>query len=327
MLIAMNTATGLAAKVRMMQPAEFWFTAIVVLILALVAFVAVFIFLSRKRMMEDIPTSKIRSAAQGYVELDGIGRLMKGPPIISPVSQTQCLWYDFRIEEYVKSGNKSYWKTLRKGSSDELFELVDDTGVCVVDPDGAKVTPSRSATWYGRSALTSRPQRNKNTLGSFAWRGFSAMMPRREGTYRYTEKMLSKDEPVYAIGLFNTVGGVGGDYDLDTDVRELTREWKQDSETILSRFDANKDGQIDMQEWEAVREAARREIMKKHAEHRALPPIHVMGETHDRRRPYLLSAYPQSDLITRYHRYAIALLTSFVILGVVFAWMLSIRFT
>jgi hypothetical protein len=309
-----------------MQPPEFWFSMIVLLLLAVVAFIGVFIFLGRKRVMEDIPTSKIRSAAQGYVELDGIGHFMDGPPIISPVSQSHCLWYDFRIEEYVKSGDKGSWRTLRKGCSDELFELVDDTGKCVIDPDGAKVTPSQSAVWYGRSPHTSRPPRHDSRLGTLLWRGTSVMLPRREGTYRYTEKLLAKGEPVYAIGLFNTVGGVGGDYDLDTDVRELTREWKQDTQTLLARFDSNKDGKIDMEEWETAREAARKEVMKKHAEHRALPPIHVMGDTHDRRRPYLLSAYPQSALINRYHWYAVSLLGTFVLLGIFLAWMLSIRF-
>ena len=38
---------------------------------------------SHIRLIEDTPTAKIRSAPQGYVELEGTGKLMDGPPIIA----------------------------------------------------------------------------------------------------------------------------------------------------------------------------------------------------------------------------------------------------
>ena len=42
--------------------------------------------LQRKRRIGDTPTSKIASAAQGYVELQGIGRPFPDNPVRSPIS-------------------------------------------------------------------------------------------------------------------------------------------------------------------------------------------------------------------------------------------------
>ncbi len=52
----------------------------------------------RARAIDDTPTSKISSAAQGYIELVGRGRALGGLPVLSPVSQLICLWYRFTAE-------------------------------------------------------------------------------------------------------------------------------------------------------------------------------------------------------------------------------------
>jgi hypothetical protein len=41
--------------------------------------------------------------------------------------------------------------------------------------------------------------------------------------------------------------------------QEKLRLWKQDQAALLTRFDANHDGHIDVQEWEAARSVAARE--------------------------------------------------------------------
>ncbi len=56
-------------------------------ILCAVSLYGIFRFFHRYRMIADTPTSRIRSAHQGYVELEGEGRLMQGRPIISPLSK------------------------------------------------------------------------------------------------------------------------------------------------------------------------------------------------------------------------------------------------
>src|SRR3989344_2532101 len=47
---------------------------------------------SHIRLVEDTPTAQNRSAPQGYVELEGNGKLMDGPPIIAKLSGLPCVW-------------------------------------------------------------------------------------------------------------------------------------------------------------------------------------------------------------------------------------------
>src|SRR5690606_9806630 len=58
------------------------------------------------RTIEDTPTSKIRSAAQGYVELSGTAS-STGETIAAPLSGTPCLWYRYTIERYERSGKQT----------------------------------------------------------------------------------------------------------------------------------------------------------------------------------------------------------------------------
>ena len=96
--------------------------------------------LVRKRVLQDTPTALIRSASQGYIELQGHADLLDGDPIIAPLSLRTCVWYRHKVEEknrtYSGSGSRSNWHTVDSGISDSLFCLVDPTGRCAVDPDG-----------------------------------------------------------------------------------------------------------------------------------------------------------------------------------------------
>ena len=293
-------------------PDDFWVAAGILLLLTVAGFVGAFWFYLRKRIIEDTPTSRIRSAAQGYTELAGTGKLMDGPPIISPLTGTVCTWFSYHVEERRQSGKRTNWVTVEKGTSDDLFLLEDDTGICVIDPDGASVTCLESDTWYGS---TLRPE-----TGPLRRRWFLS-----GGRYRYNEKRLLPGEPLYAIGLFKTVGGAGGYFNVDADVGELLREWKRHSESLLKIYDKNKDGQLDMEEWQKVREAAYRNVMAEYDERKAAMPANLLCHTRDHRRPYLLSAIPQDRLVQRYNLYAAGLLVLFFIAGSAATWLIGVR--
>ena len=62
---------------------EFWFFSAFLLIVSINAFHLFFIALKRSRLLTGQPTAKIRSAAQGCVELNGVAQLMPGLPIVS----------------------------------------------------------------------------------------------------------------------------------------------------------------------------------------------------------------------------------------------------
>jgi len=297
-------------------PDDFWMAATVLVVLAVTGFIGAFFFFSRKRIMENTPTSRIRSAAQGYIELTGHGELLEGPPIIAPLTGRTCTWYQFSIEERRRSGKNSHWVNIENGCSDELFLFIDDTGQCIVDPEGATVTPAESNTWYGHSK---RPASGpKSSSGFFS---FSSGM----GKYRYTEKLMYPKGPLYVIGLFKTVGGAGGEFDTKTDVRQLLNEWKQNTDALMKIYDKNKDGEIDMQEWEAVRERALDVVMNKHSEMKTAQPVNMLSRTNDSRRPYLLSAILQETLIKRMAWYSGSLISLFFIAGVIATWLINLR--
>jgi len=296
---------------------DFWEIAIVLVALTIGGFIGAFYFFLRKRIIEDTPTSKITSAAQGYVELSGHGKLMDGSIISGPLTNITCTWYSYTIEEHRSSGKNSHWVTIDKGISDSLFLLVDRSGEAVIDPEKANVTPSITDVWHGHSR---HPDPRGN--GTRKKKGFFSV---GVGRYRYTEERMHPDDPLYAIGLFDTVGGAGSEYDANADVGHLLRDWKKNSEQLLARFDENKDGEIDMEEWQKVRETAFKQIQSQHAEQKATAPVHMLSKTCDSRRPYLLSALPQSDLVKRYSWYSSGLIATFFIAGILATWMIGVR--
>jgi E3 ubiquitin ligase len=298
---------------------DFWFWAIGLLIAAIAGFFFAFKYMHRKRIIEDTPTSKIRSAAQGYLELIGHGHLMEGQPIVSPLTGNTCTWYEYKVEERRQSSKNSEWKTIRKGISDELFLIKDETGQCIIDPEGAHVTVSKKNVWYGaQSSPTNDPLSTSKKRGFFT--GLIV-----NNKYRYTEKLLHSGESLYAIGLYKTVGGAGASFNINEDVRELIREWKTDTETLMKKFDTDGDGEIDLNEWQKVREEAYQQVMKKHSEQKILPPVHLMNKTNDKRRPFILSSIAQDDLTRRLHIYSVLSITTFIIFGSLSTLLISVR--
>mgnify|MGYP006966890906 CR=1 FL=1 len=66
---------------------------------ACICFYLCFRYLYRYGVIEDTPTSKIRSAAQGYTELEGTANLLPGEPVYAALTQQLCPWFDYKIEK------------------------------------------------------------------------------------------------------------------------------------------------------------------------------------------------------------------------------------
>ena len=96
-----------------------------------------FRMLQRKRLIEDTPTSKIRSAAMGLVEVSG---LANGPYTIpAPVSQLPCYFHRTMVWIYVQSGKNKRWKKVVDARLHVPFYLEDETGRVLVDPSDAEL--------------------------------------------------------------------------------------------------------------------------------------------------------------------------------------------
>lgn len=292
------------AEVRGLSPQGFWFILALLIVATAAAFYFIWRSLHRARLIEDTPTARIRSAHQGYLEIEGEGRLLEGPPIVGPLTGTHCLWYSYQIEHREtlhdsRGRRSSTWNTIQSGVSDGLFLIEDDTGRCIIDPDGAEVIAGEKDVWYGHAAF---PHIGPPLTKSWFRLGV--------GDYRYTEERLMPGS-VYALGWFSTVRGASTD--MSADVSALLREWKADQAGLLGRFDRNGDGRIDVGEWDAAREAALQEVIKLRSQRVATPASNVLSRAPSDRHPFLLSAIPQQVLTMRYRRRALlALALTFV---------------
>jgi hypothetical protein len=126
---------------------------------------------SAARALAATPRAKVASAAQGYAELAGEA-LPLGSPLQSPYSAVPCLWYRYIVE--TKDGDGD-WRASDSGASREAFVLRDETGDCVIEPDGFEVVSFRVESWD-------------------------------DGGERRTEHLIMGGDPIYAIGDFRTEG-------------------------------------------------------------------------------------------------------------------------
>ena len=269
--------------------------AIVALPLLLAGLYFGFASLRRYRLIEDVPTALVRSAAQGYVELVGRSVMMPGEPIVAPLSHTQCCWYSFSIER--RSGK--HWAIVQSGTSDGLFLLRDDTGDCVIDPDGAEVDTLHDRYWFGDHFSGGIPgvherldRRSPGLFGRVFGRlhlGF--------GEYRYHERVLLDNEPLYAIGWFRSLD----DSDMAQNRHHLTgeilREWKARPDTLRERFDHNRDGSIDQHEWQDARAAASRLAQEQLAANAHNTHLHTLSKPAGRH--FLLANREECALVRR----------------------------
>ncbi|HET7833598.1 MAG TPA: GIDE domain-containing protein [Gallionella sp.] len=262
-----------------------WFTC-----LGLMALISVFAWLSalkRLRAIRDTPTSKVASAAQGYVELIGRGQPFGDPPLLSKFTQLPCLWYRYKVEE---RASRDKWKTVDSGESSDSFLLRDDSSECVVDPEQAEIITKHRDQWV-------------------------------KGNYRYTEWKLIKEDNLYVIGEFRTHAG-GAEFNSREELNALLTEWKQDMPALHARFDLNKDGVLDMEEWLLARQAAIHEVETRMREAQAQPEINIISLPRDGKL-FLISNLTPDRLSRRYRFWSMAHLAIFFGALTAIGWLLQ----
>lgn len=230
--------------------------------IGLVAWIAA---LHRRRAITDTPTSRVATAAQGFVELQGRGKPFGEQALHSPLTGLPCLWYRFVVEERDRDNR---WHRVQEATSEVSFVVDDGSGEVLVDPDGAEVVTRHKEHWT-------------------------------HDNRRYTEWKLLAGDPIYALGDLRTINGHGHTLSASRDVGELLANWKRDPQALQRRFDLDGDGQIDMKEWALARAAAQREVRRLHDEIRQQGDTHLLARPADRR-PYLLANIEPARLARRY---------------------------
>ncbi len=144
-----------------------------------------------KRLIENTPTSKIRSLAMGRVEVYGSVLPIKGQLMKAPFSGKDCVYCKWTVEEYRRAGKHSRWVTLKQGLVGQHFVIKDDSGEVLVDPTGADVDIPLDF-----EAKSFTPGVTKFlALQNIAYQGwlFNKQM-------RFREYFLAKGDKVYIMG-------------------------------------------------------------------------------------------------------------------------------
>lgn len=108
---------------------------VVGLVVALVGIGIWLVFLGRKRLIQDLPTSSTRGVALGLNEL--MGRAESDESVPSPQSAVECVWW--KNEFYIENDDNGWKKTGEKVGGPIAFRLVDDDGAIEVRPRRAEV--------------------------------------------------------------------------------------------------------------------------------------------------------------------------------------------
>lgn len=253
---------------------------LVFVLTALVATLAWAFNFKRLLGMSEIPVATIASAAQGYVELFGTSKSLTLTR--SPIRGVECVW--FRLWIYARDTNYM-WRLADYRISEQLFELQDDSGVCRIDPRGAEVFAA------SRHVVV-------------------------QHDHKYIEDVLFADKPVYVLGDLDTGSQINTEAEIHQDAGKLMTRLKQSKARLLQQFDLNRDGEIDMHEWELARESAYAEVRAKHAQ-RLQSELHLIAKPANKRL-FLISGISPHALRQHYQRWAWAHF-SFFCLAILFS--------
>lgn len=247
-----------------------------------------FHFVRLKRRVENTPTSKIRSIAMGLVEVHG--KAWRQYALVAPMTQSACVYY--RLRKYRRENNNK-WRLIKDvDSSHVAFQVDDGTGRVTVDPKGAAVkAKTRQSGYPGQTALT-----------------FTAFDSSDENE-KWVEDVIYEGTTIYVLGFAQPIRKERRS--LRERTVEKLRALKLDRRA-LQRYDADNDGRISEDEWQAARIDAEQTALKEHLAEgtaRKRQEEHVViGRPSQRSIPFVIAeAASEAHLIRNYWLFSIPL--------------------
>jgi len=272
----------------------------------------------RLRLIEDTPTAKLRSAHQGYIELEGKGRFIDDQPIYAPLSNHPCLWYSSKIEQqetFTENGRtQTRWNVVYSNTSEHRFKLTDGASSCDVDPGRAEVNGNEKLVWYGNTEWPTRTQMLES----------QSIVHAMSNRYRYSESLILPGQPLYILGQFSTASAMAQKSVRDVMINVIN-EWKRDQPALRQRFDTNRDGNIDQQEWEAARSEAQVEAQRIYDQLVVEPDTNIIAKPANSSQPFIISVYPQTLLVRKFRRNSYAALTACIVSVCATAWLIHVH--
>ena len=220
--------------------------------------------LRKKRMIENIPTSKIRGMAMGTVEIEAKIKPYK-KILISPLTQTPCVYYEYKIQEKRGSGKNSHWVTVSSGNSRSIPFIIDDqSGKVLVNPKKAEFHIPKDFNVMGIRNLGKKQEMIKEFMRKngihFESKIFGLSV---YGTYSFEESFITEDEDIYVIGY----AGKNPKFDEEHKISLYKRlgEVKKDPEKMKA-IDTDGDGKISMEEWDIAVKNVEKDLIEEQLE-------------------------------------------------------------
>jgi E3 ubiquitin ligase len=251
-----------------------------------------FVVLRRKRLLENVPTSRVRSVAMGFAELLGVAK--NRTPLVAPYSGIPCVYYRYLLEEErQRSRGGREWTTIDQGESTDPFYLQDETGALLVDPAGAETVLERSY---------------RNIERGERWLG------RRK---RYSEWWIVTGQKLFVAGTVRRLRDAV--LERRAALGDRLRTLKHDPEQ-MKRFDADHDGQISTEEWGNAVRSVQDELVREDAQAPAEPPEEsiAIGKGSDET-TFVIAERGGKSLLMRLRLEAAGSLAGGVVVVVVFA--------
>jgi hypothetical protein len=156
--------------------------------------------LRRKRLLENVPTSKVKGVFLGLNEVKG--RARADVPLTSYLAHARCVYYVYDISEHwsrtttykdskgnTQTRRESGWKTVASGGESLAFDIEDDTGRLRVVPEGAEVTATGV---FNETCGPGHP--------FYYGKGPAGSVSDSDHRRRFTEQAILVGEDVYVIG-------------------------------------------------------------------------------------------------------------------------------
>lgn len=198
----------------------------------------------RKRLIENIPTSKIRSMAMGLVELYG-----EAEPyfilIKAPLTGEDCVFYKYLVERYETKGKNSEWVTVVNNASyHNPFYLNDDTGKVLINLQHVELHMDEPDFTFETGPCGQeypQPLLSFLTQNSIRYKSFF-------GRYRmrFKEWRIHRKDKIYVLGSAQKNENLASDFKLELYNRI---EQLKNSPAEIKKIDKNQDGEISMDEW------------------------------------------------------------------------------
>lgn len=249
--------------------------------------------LRRRRLIENIPTSCVRGMAMGLVEISG--KAKKATALKSPLTQTECVLFQYKVEEYRTSGKSGRWVTIASGNSfDCPFWIEDETGKVMIFPMGAEfIWPLdfQSRTGFGvempytvTTFMVNKGINYKNFLGA--------------RPLRFSEWFICEGETVYVLGSAKKREGPIKIY--NEQIMHRIEKLKENKEK-MKEVDLNKDGRVSMEEWDSAVEKIEADVLREVLNiDQADNAYDVMVAKGDTEKIFIISDQSEKDLTKKF---------------------------